>query len=832
MLIETGRGGAGAVRSSLRLYYVSRSGKHLSVIPLPRTDDIMYAHYLTSIPRLCRDVVWHLSVVRPDVVVPASGERASMTEREPPSFGSYRPQPEGAQSTSGLQPGPRPGQPPFRHPATPRRSLGQRLEPPGRGGLLRWVLVASLGVAGLLIATVAVLLAVAPTGLIRDQMIAEVKAATGRDLVVNGQTTLSLFPSIAVSMHDVQLSAPPGMTGPPSVRIERLQADIPLVPLMRREMRIDRLVLTKPVFELRIDESGRRSWDFALNKTLSPGDRIRYAQAATVRNDASGGVPRAISNDASALSDIALGDIRIVDGRVRYVDDRFGTVDEARSLNVSVSGNKLVDPLAVKGNLMWRGDRVAFNADIASPRSLISGQPAAAKLQLSSATLNVGLNGNVRMGSDVTFDGQVNAESQSARALAAWVGGKLPAVNGFGPLKFAGQLTVRPDMATLKSAKLAFDKSTAAGDVAVQFKGPRPMVTATLSLDVLDLNDYLSSEIEASSDSTTGAGNGAPNASKPAVNSIDDLLRGNGQAAEPGRFKPQVRGYTRRDDWSDVPIDLLILHTIDAEVKLSTAQLFFHDMKVGRATVDARLKNAVMQAHLREMALYDGQGTGQVRIDASGAVPQVAAAFGLNGLTALHFLKDATGLDWIEGKAKVQLSVTAQGPSQKAMVSALDGKASVALADGAIIGYDLGEMVSGVQDGRLPSFERDTAKKTSYSSLTVSYQIANGIASSKDLKLVSPLLGATGEGTVSLPDQQIDYVVRPKITAAGTNGQEDASLEIPINIKGHWANPTITPDLNVVVKNPSAAINAIKKFGERFKGQKGIGDVLNQIFGK
>lgn len=755
-----------------------------------------------------------------------------MTEREPPSFGSYRPQPEGARPTGSLQTGPRPGHVPPRHAGSPQGGSGRYSDQPRRGGLLRWVLVASLGIAGLLIATVAVLLAVAPTGLIRDQMIAEVKAATGRDLVVNGQTTLSLFPSIAVSMHDVQLSAPPGMTGPPSVRMERLQADIPLVPLMRREMRIDRLVLTKPVFEFRIDEAGRRSWDFALNGASSPASRIRYAQAATVRNDASGAGSGAVSNEFGALSDIALGDIRIVDGRVRYVDERLGTVEEASALDVSVSGNKLVDPLAAKGNLMWRGDRVAFNADIASPRALISGQPAAAKLQFSSATLNVGLNGNIRAGSDLTFDGQINAESPSARALAAWVGGKLPAVNGFGPIKFAGQLSVRPDIATLKSAKLSFDKSTAAGDVAVQFKGPRPMVTATLSLDILNLNDYLSSEIDESSNAKAGAGSGVRDAGKPTVNSIDDLLRGNGETAEPGRMKPQVRGYTRRDDWSDVPIDLLILHTFDADVKLSTAQLLFHDMKVGRATVDTKLKNAVMQAHLREMALYDGHGTGQVRVDASGAVPQVAAAFGLNGLTALHFLKDATGLDWLEGKAKVQLSVTAQGPSQKAMISALDGKASVALTDGAIIGYDLGEMVSGVQDGRLPSFERDTAKKTSYSSLTVSYQIANGIASSKDLKLVSPLLGATGEGTVSLPEQQIDYVVRPKITAGAANGQEPTSLEIPINVNGHWANPAIKPDLNVVVKNPAAAINAIKKFGERFKGQKGIGDVLNQIFGK
>src|SRR5262249_16040879 len=114
---------------------------------------------------------------------------------------------------------PRAGGPP-RRPQRRRRS-GLRL--------LAWG-VSGLGV--LIAASLVLLLWLAPVGLIRDQLVQEVKARTGRDLVVAGRTSLSLYPSPAVAMGDVLLSAPPGMGGAPFVSMRRLEARVPLLPLL------------------------------------------------------------------------------------------------------------------------------------------------------------------------------------------------------------------------------------------------------------------------------------------------------------------------------------------------------------------------------------------------------------------------------------------------------------------------------------------------------------------------------------------------------------------------------------------------------------------------
>ena len=55
------------------------------------------------------------------------------------------------------------------------------------------------------------------------EFLAGLKARTGRDLVVSGSTSLTLFPRLAVAFANVSLSAPPGMRGEPTLRITSAQ---------------------------------------------------------------------------------------------------------------------------------------------------------------------------------------------------------------------------------------------------------------------------------------------------------------------------------------------------------------------------------------------------------------------------------------------------------------------------------------------------------------------------------------------------------------------------------------------------------------------------------
>src|SRR5262249_25770650 len=152
----------------------------------------------------------------------------------------------------------------MRDPSTSRPQL-RRAQAPRRPHGVRWLLAAGyvgLGLGCLLLGAITFLVVAAPVELLRDRLIGEVKARTGRDLVVSGSTSLLLLPRLAISLADVALAAPPDMGGQ-MLSVQALEAELNLTWLLTGQAGVRRLVLFRPKIELKVDSKGRRSWDFA-----------------------------------------------------------------------------------------------------------------------------------------------------------------------------------------------------------------------------------------------------------------------------------------------------------------------------------------------------------------------------------------------------------------------------------------------------------------------------------------------------------------------------------------------------------------------------------------
>ena len=70
----------------------------------------------------------------------------------------------------------------------------------------------------------------------------------------------------------------------------------------------------------------------------------------------------------------------------------------------------------------------------------------------------------------------------------------------------------------------------------------------------------------------------------------------------------------------------------------------------------------------------------------------------------------------------------------------------------------------------------------------------------------SPLLRATGAGTVDLVNEQLDYLLSAKIVGSlqGQGGKELEQLKgvtIPVKITGPFSKPSYKPDLSAVVSD-------------------------------
>lgn len=743
----------------------------------------------------------------------------------PPPLANYRPMNERTNEH---------GAPAFPPRATPP---GQRrkAEPPKRrrGGFLRglgYLFLFLLLIAG---AGAAYLTLNPPSDLIRQTIAEQVKAKTGRDLVVAGPAAFTFYPGVGVSLRDVSLSGPPG-SNTKLITMEALELNIKTMPLLNRQVEVRRLILQKPVFDLRVGKDGKKNWNFA-----EIAEPVRYAQA---------GEPQAPANDAgeaaqaqsatplpgklAQIRHLELDDVRIENGTFRYTDERTGRVQEVSNTNANVALASLNGALTANGDLVWQGSKIDFDGKFSPVRSALEEKPGRLEFKASNALVDATYDGALLIKDGADLEGKISAKSASARNLAKWFGTALPAAPGFGPMSLTGAVKTNGSVTSISGATFGLDGATANGNVTVTTGGVRPQVAANLKFSEIDLNKYLSagSQIAPNAPAAAPAAKPTPGGAAGPGQSGNDQIE---QLLEQGKGS-KVYGATQRAGWSSDQINLALLGVADVDAKLQTARLLWRDIKIGQSALTVALKNRVLKTVFDDIQLYDGRGKGFLTVDTAGKVPNIGGNFALDGLSAQSFLKDTANTDWLSGKAKVGVQLASTGASELQLVENLNGKADVSFANGAIVGFNLPGAIRGISQGNLSGLKKTPTEKTDFSELSASFNIQNGVAQNQDLQLVSPLLRVTGAGAIQLPPRTLDYTVKPKLVAS-LEGQQGAQgltgLEIPVRVVGPWDKPSYQPDINGVLKNPNAIVDQAKEIGKQFKG-KNAGEIVNDLLGK
>ena len=748
----------------------------------------------------------------------------------PPNFDAYRP----AHGSDGPAPGrtrPPAGQPPRRKkrrrpPQAPRRRSSWL------GSLLFWSFAGLLVIAGAATAAIYVL---SPAEIVRTEMIRQVKANTGRTLTIAGAPSLTFYPSIGVSLPNVSLSPPPGMPGGPMIQSKRIRVSVALMPLLSKRVIVERVELVQPVIDLRVDRSGRRTWDFA-----GAARPVRYAGlpgaiSASGSDATASDAPAVVRTAANAggqglevLDALELRSITITSGHLQYLDQRTGSGEAIKNVNMDIAGRRIADPLSLKGNLVWNAQKIALDGRLETLRKILHGEVAKVRLSVNGKVVNLNFNGSVVVGNATKVVGDTRLKAKSFKNLMRWVGTDLPNGKPLGGLSIAGRLNATPKAVALNGAALALGPTSAKGSVAAQLSGPRPKIVANLNISALDI-DKMSAHFSGVRQlkrsklkplSPSGAGQQAPK-------SIEEILRGTQtDTGGAGRFSTQVRGFKKTRGWSRDSIDVAGLKAIDADARLKIAGFRVAGLSIGSTSLRTTINNGSARADISDIALYQGRGRGIITARAAGKAIKIGLNVTLSDVSALPLLTDAADVKMLAGRGRLTAALGGTGRSQHALMSNLAGKATFAFTDGAIIGWNIPQMLRGVQSGRFNNFDKVGSAKTDFSELSASFSVSRGIANTQDLRMNSPLLRLTGSGNTNLGQQQLDMIMRPKLVASlsGQGGQAGLSgIEIPIRVSGPWETPKIQPDYKSVLKNPNLIKNATKTVNQvvkQFKGKK------------
>jgi uncharacterized protein involved in outer membrane biogenesis len=92
-------------------------------------------------------------------------------------------------------------------------------------------------------------------------VLARVKAATGRDVTVGGGMELKLGLVPKITANDVRIGNAPWGRAPDLLTAKRLEMQVALLPLLRRNFELVRLQMIEPVIALETDAEGRQNWE-------------------------------------------------------------------------------------------------------------------------------------------------------------------------------------------------------------------------------------------------------------------------------------------------------------------------------------------------------------------------------------------------------------------------------------------------------------------------------------------------------------------------------------------------------------------------------------------
>ena len=208
---------------------------------------------------------------------------------------------------------------------------------------LRW---AAAGLALLLLASVAILLAARDAERLRPPIIAAVERATGRNLAL-GSIHLSLGLTPSVTLRDVTLANLPGGSRPDMLRVAEAELAIDLLPLLTGRILLRRLTLQAPDILLET-VNGTPNWQFR-----RPAPATATTTPAGQRRD-------------DTLPEIGI--IAIRDARLNFPGAPEGGVAIAR-IDASGQGN-----LTLNGALRWGQLPITFDAQ-AGPLARLLGSP-------------------------------------------------------------------------------------------------------------------------------------------------------------------------------------------------------------------------------------------------------------------------------------------------------------------------------------------------------------------------------------------------------------------------------------------------------------------------
>ena len=605
-----------------------------------------------------------------------------------------------------------------------------------------------------LVAIIAVILAVlvfapgiVPTAAFKPRIEAAASNAMGREVTIGDELSFKLLPRAAFHVEELTIANADGFEGDYLVKVAEADIGVNLFKLLSDSVEVDRFILTEPEINLARTATGAVNWNLA--EGGAPADTTEAEQSAGNRT----------------FRDVRLGDVRIINGKAQFRDGDANKTYAASDINLGILLKSLNEPLEVEGDMVFQGEPTKVDIVLTNLSNMMAKEPSNLKLDMTIGKTTAGADLTVETKNDLRYSGPIDFNAPDLPAFASLVGTALADAPGFDRLAFSGEVDGGGDALRLSGANISFDDITADGTLNLDWSGAKPKAGGVLSTDKLDLRPYM---------------------------------------------PPPAQSQTGFPEWSTAEMDFTSLRNVDAEFDISTDAIFLNDLEIGESRLKMRVENGRMTADIPELAMYGGQGSGRLVVNARGATPSFSGNLDMNAVNAQPLSLDLLKHDNLLGLGSFKFDFTAAGASQAAIMNSLDGDGGFDIANGALKGVNIAKMARAVmefQEGFNPAAlsravteARGANETTDFSELLSNFKITDGLVNAPTIALNGPYLTMSGNGAINLPQQTIDLRLSPRATTT-VDGVDGRTIAIPLRIGGTFAKPTIGIDAESLIRS-------------------------------
>lgn len=653
------------------------------------------------------------------------------------------------------------------------------------GKILKLIgLVAGAAVLLFVVAIVAVTMLFDPNDY-KDEISAAVEQSTGRQLTLEGDLELDIFPGIRIALGEATLANAAGFGAEPFAQIDGASLAVGLLPLLSRRLEIGEARLEGLVLNLERSAAGNSNWQMGEGDTAAPA----------VEDEAPG--------DAADL-DLDVGSIVVANAEINWSDAAASTSWQLGNFNMDASGFGPGVAFPLELDFTFAGDAI----DVAVDASM-------------DATL--GLTDNVYRLEDL--------DVEIAGSGSAWPGGEGEASLGFSALVAdLGAETVDLDDLALEILGLSitgslsgtqlFGNLTLAGAIEIDDFDPNgllgelgaaaietadPDVLANASIDAelaYDANRMMLEDLTLVLDDSELVGElGYVGDSLSFDLAIDTI--------NIDRYLPPPEEGAADDEGSldevDLPLDAL--RTFNSNGRIAIAQTQFSGLTM--SDVEFSLMAANGQVSLQPSAgLYGGTFNGNIAVAVQGNSANLSIVQSLDGVDSASLVNDLLDGELVSGTLDMNMDLSAAGANLGDVRRQLDGDVSFSLTDGAWEGIDMWyelRRARAVFDSRDAPGRGDGPPRTPVSVVSMSGVLNDGVMTSQDLTADLDFMTATGGGTLNLVEDTIDFDVIASFVD-GETLQSDPEMvdlagdELPLSISGVASAPTVRPDFSAMIR--------------------------------